>query len=89
MSDDYEIMQLRGRVAELEAQVKYLFQHLGVSYTPAAAGAASDPRMAKVIEQLRKNNLIEAIKEYRAITNTGLAEAKDAVEKLRSSLGFR
>lgn len=86
MADDYEVSQLRARVIELEAQVRFLYQHFGLTYSPAPGGAAADPRMAKVMEQLRKNNLIEAIKEYRSITNVDLATAKAAVEKMKGGM---
>ena len=39
------------------------------------------------MEPLRRGNLIEAIKVYREINNVGLAEAKQAVEAMQSSLG--
>ncbi len=86
MSDEYEISQLRARVIELEAQVKFLFQHFQLTYVPTPMSGQADPRLAKVIEQLRKNNLIEAIKEYRAITNADLATAKAAVEKMKAGM---
>ncbi len=38
---------------------------------------------ATVVEFARAGNLIAAIKEYRSITGTGLAEAKKAVEDIR------
>jgi ribosomal protein L7/L12 len=44
-----------------------------------------DPR---IIDALKKNNLIEAIKIYREITGVGLAEAKMAVEEINKNRGF-
>ena len=44
--------------------------------------------MQTVVEWLRKGNQIEAIKAYRQITNAGLAEAKDAVEKIGQQNGL-
>jgi ribosomal protein L7/L12 len=44
-----------------------------------------DPR---IIDALRKNNMIEAIKIYREINDIGLAEAKAAVEGIRARHGI-
>jgi ribosomal protein L7/L12 len=41
--------------------------------------AAEDPRL---IELIQAGKEIEAVKLYRELTTTGLAEAKDAVDRL-------
>ena len=74
---EFEIIQLRARVAELEDKVEKLYRHLGLTYDPNAP--AEDPRL---IAYIRQGNLIEAIKVYREIYNVGLAEAKAAVEQM-------
>ena len=84
MVTDAEFGVLRMRVKELEGQVAFLYQHLGVTYIPEP-GPESDPR---VIEQIKKGNLIEAIKIYRELTDAGLAEAKSAVEQVKARLGL-
>lgn len=78
---DFEIIQLRARVAELEDKVEKLYKHLGLTYNPNAP--TEDPRL---IAAIRKGNLIEAIKVYREIYNVGLAEAKAAVEQMMGRL---
>jgi ribosomal protein L7/L12/outer membrane protein assembly factor BamB len=53
------------------------------------AGAVSDPRADKIREigrLLKAGNKIEAIKVYRETFNVGLKEAKDAVEKLATTV---
>jgi len=70
---------LRSRVSRLEAEMEFLYKHFGLTFSENAS-PSDDPR---VIEALRKNNLIEAIRCYRELTNTGLAEAKAAVEEIR------
>jgi len=43
---------------------------------------------AKVIDMLKKGNKIEAIKIYREIYDVGLAEAKQAVDRIEARLGL-
>jgi ribosomal protein L7/L12 len=84
MVTDAEFGVLRMRVKELEGQVAFLYKHLGVTYIPEP-GPEANPR---VIEQIKKGNLIEAIKIYRELTDAGLAEAKSAVEQVKAQLGL-
>jgi ribosomal protein L7/L12 len=82
--EEQEIALLRQRVVRLEAQVEFLFKHLGVSMSEDGSPTI-DPR---IIDALKKNNLIEAIKYYREKTGVGLAEAKAAVEEINKRRGF-
>ena len=82
--EQQEIQILRSRVSRLEAEMEYLFKHFGLTFSENA-NPGDDPR---VIEALKKNNLIEAIKIYRELTNSGLAEAKTAVEEIRRRRGL-
>jgi ribosomal protein L7/L12 len=82
--EEQEIALLRQRIVRLEAQVEFLFKHLGVSMNEDGSPAA-DPR---IIDALKKNNVIEAIKYYREQTGVGLAEAKAAVEEINKRRGF-
>jgi ribosomal protein L7/L12 len=82
--EEQEIALLRQRVVRLEAQVEFLFKHFGVTM-PADGNPTDDPR---VLDALRKNNLIEAIKYYREKTGVGLAEAKAAVEEINRRRTF-
>ena len=50
--EEQEIALLRQRIVRLEAQVEFLFKHLGVSMTEDGSPAV-DPR---IIEALKKNN---------------------------------
>ncbi len=81
---EQEVDSLRGRVRNLEDQVEFLYRHLGLTYDPNSV-PTDDPR---IIEQLKKGNLIEAIKIYRQTYNVGLAEAKKAVEELKARGGY-
>ena len=71
------------RVAELEAQLAFLYRHLGLT-PPAQAGEAMQEVMAMVMQ----GNRIAAIAKYRELTGVGLAEAKAAVDELAARKGF-
>jgi ribosomal protein L7/L12 len=78
---EFEIIQLRARVAELEDKLEKVYRHLGLTYD--ANAPAEDPRL---IAYIRQGNMLEAIKVYREIYNVGLAEAKAAIEQMRGRL---
>jgi ribosomal protein L7/L12 len=82
--EQQEINLLRSRILHLEAQLDFLYRHLGVTYVEQNS-PDDDPR---IIEALRKNNVIEAIKVCREINDIGLAEAKAAVEAIRARRGL-
>lgn len=81
MSTEQDLITLRGRVAELERRLDFIYKKLGIEYL-------DDPGMADshIISLIKSGKKLEAIKAYRELTNSGLAEAKDAVEKIESSL---
>lgn len=83
-AEQHEIDLLRSRISRLEAQLDFVYKHLGLTFVENVQ-PGDDPR---VIDALRRNNLIEAIKVYREITNLGLAEAKAAVEEIRARRGI-
>jgi ribosomal protein L7/L12 len=67
------------RLRTLEAQVAYLYRHLGLD--PAdAVPVASGSMSPEVVQLINGGNKIGAIKLHRERTGLGLAEAKDAVE---------
>ena len=81
---EQEVAELKQHVYKLEAQINFLYRHLGVTFVEDTS-PLDNPL---VIEALRNNNVIEAIKHYRDATGVGLAEAKNAVEQMRSRLGL-
>ena len=82
-AEQQEIFLLRQRIVRLEAQVDFLYRHLNVAFVEDVH-AGDDP---KIIEALKANNVIEAIKIYREKNDVGLAEAKIAVDEIRSRRG--
>lgn len=74
-----DVFVLRAKVAELEAQVAFLYKQLNITYVPDM-----DVLNAPVIALLRDGKLMDAIKRYRDIHQTSLAETTAAVEALRA-----
>ncbi len=83
MSSDTDLIALKARVAELEDRIKFLYNHLQITYVaePLAANA-------QVVSLIKAGKLMDAVKAYREIYNVGLNEAKKAVEALQASLGM-
>jgi ribosomal protein L7/L12 len=81
MSTEQDLINLRVRVTELENKLDFLYRKFGVEYI-------DNPGMAdsRIISLIKKGNKLEAIKMYRELTNSDLAEAKNAVEKIESTL---
>lgn len=82
--EQQEINLLRSQINRLQAQVDFLYRHLGVTYVEQNS-PDDDPR---IIDALRNNNVMEAIKYYREINDIGLAEAKAAIEAIRARRGL-
>ena len=66
-----------------------MYRHLGVTFVPEAA-PGDDP---KIIEALKKGNMLEAIKIYRTLYSTSMLtvsmdDAKRAVEEMKGRLGI-
>jgi ribosomal protein L7/L12 len=76
--------EMRIRLVKLENRVAYLFQEPGLEekYQAELAYVTLQSGMTDVIALLRKNQKIGAIKLYREKTGVGLAEAKDAVDRM-------
>jgi ribosomal protein L7/L12 len=79
VNTELDVVMLRAKVAELEAKVAFLYKQLNVTYVPDA-----DVLNAPVIELLQAGKLMDAIKRYRDIHQTSLAETTTAVEALRT-----
>ena len=87
---DRNLLDHGRRIAELERKVSELYKRLGQAEPeslvdesgfsePASVVASEDPR---VLELIQGGKEIQAIKLYRELTGAGLAEAKDAVDRL-------
>lgn len=70
----------RHRIAQLEQQVAFLFQHLGLD--PAQVTGADAGLPPELYAAIRSGHKLDAIKIYRDVTGASLAEAKNAVEAI-------
>ena len=97
MSDARELLEIKQRLALIEARLQQLFEHLDVKPRESAAGwwggsegeppdPASDP---EIQDLLAKGNELQAIKRYRELSGLGLKEAKDAIIRAGIELGDR
>ena len=89
MVTDQDLANLRHRLIHLEGQVAFLYRHLGVTFA-AESTPNDDPR---IVEVIKKGNLLEAIKVYREIYSNstitiGMDEARQAVEEIKGRLGI-
>ncbi|MFP4321769.1 MAG: ribosomal protein L7/L12 [Anaerolineales bacterium] len=78
------ILWLESRVAQLERQVAYLTDALGVQESDI--GDLNAPHMDEIRALLEKGQKINAIKVYRQQFNVGLKDAKDAVEAMQREI---
>ncbi len=84
MIDEQAYERMRDRVYKLQAQVDFLYQHLGLTFVPESA-PTDDPR---IIEQLQKGNLLGAIKVHRELYNSDMNTAREAVLEIKGRLGI-
>ncbi|REK88826.1 hypothetical protein DY245_19355 [Streptomyces inhibens] len=73
-STDRRSKTLDRRLQRLERKVDLLLAHAGIE-------EPQDARMAEIDELLAQGKKIQAIKVHRELTGSGLAEAKEAVER--------
>ncbi|AZS72071.1 hypothetical protein DDE74_14930 [Streptomyces lydicus] len=71
---DRRSKSLERRLRQLEGKVDLLLAHAGVE-------EPQDARMAEIDQLLTQGKKIQAIKVHREVTGSGLAEAKEAVER--------
>jgi hypothetical protein len=74
---DTDIFALRNRLDRIEAQIRTLSQHLGIPYDDGTGGIPPE-----VVELVRADKRLQAIKKYADLTGTDLATAKDVVSAL-------
>lgn len=85
MNEDLQISALRKRVAKLEAEMRFLYKHLNVTFVPTFE---LDPADKEVAEWLRKGDEMKAIAAYRSVHQASFNDAKAAVDEIRSGLGL-
>ena len=78
MSEDFELHEVKERLALIEARLQQLFEHLDIA--PREGSAGGDP---EIEDLLAKGNEAQAIKRYTELTGASLREAKQAIEQLK------
>ncbi len=71
------ISQIGKRLEAIEEQLETLSRHAGVPYARPLAEVPQE-----IVELARAGKTLEAIKQYRALTNAGLEEARNVVMSL-------
>jgi ribosomal protein L7/L12 len=97
MAEARELLEIKQRIALLEARLQQVFEHLDLKPQQSAAGGdewwggsgeegeALEPMDDPEIQDLLvKGNEVQAIKRYRELTGLGLKEAKDAIDRAQS-----
>ncbi len=84
MVTDADYQRLRDRVYQLQAQVDFLYQHLGLTFVPAEP-APEDPR---IVDALKKGNVLLAMKVYRELHDCDAQTAQEAMLTLKGKLGI-
>ncbi len=84
MQTELEVYKLRERIIHLEAEVDFLYKHLGITFVPEPR-TDDDP---KIVELVRKGDLLGAIKMHRELFGSGPQEAKSAIEEMKGRLGL-
>ncbi len=83
MISDAEWQQLRDRVYRIQAQVDFLYQHLGITFTPDTT--MDDPQ---IVEALKRGDLPGAMKIHRGLYNSDAETAREAVLEIKGRLGM-
>ncbi|MEU8875044.1 ribosomal protein L7/L12 [Streptomyces javensis] len=68
------IQKIQPRADRIERKLDLILDHLDIQ--------VAEPGMERVVALVRQGKKIEAIKVYRELTDAGLKEAKDAVERM-------
>jgi ribosomal protein L7/L12 len=76
---DQEIFEIKQRLALIESRMEQLFEKLDMA--PRDPDPESD---AELLNLIGSGKTIEASKRYRELTGLGLAESKQAVDRLSS-----
>jgi hypothetical protein len=86
MNDELEIRAVRERVAKLEAEMRFLYKHFGVTFVPSFE---LDPADAEVAELIKKGDDLKAMAAYRGVHKVSAVEAKAAIDAIRAGLGLK
>jgi ribosomal protein L7/L12 len=81
MPDERQLLEIKQRLALVEARLEQLFQHVNIAPQEAPRPGEFDPNEDPEIQDLlAKGNKVQAVKRYRELTGAGIAEAQKAIE---------
>jgi ribosomal protein L7/L12 len=81
MAADPQLLEIKQRLALVEARLQQLFDHLNITPQEQAKAGELDPNDDPEIQDLlAKGNLAQAVKRYRELTGAGIAEAQEAIK---------
>jgi ribosomal protein L7/L12 len=85
MAADPQLLEIKQRLALVEARLEQLFQHLNIAPQETRQPGEFDPRDDPEIQDLlAKGNVAQAVKRYRELTGSGIADAQKAIEAAQS-----
>jgi ribosomal protein L7/L12 len=86
-----QVDEIEKRIALIEVRLEQVFEHLNITPRGGAAagghheGEGLDPNDDPEIQDLLvKGNEAQAVKRYRELTGTGIAEAQKAIQQAQS-----
>jgi ribosomal protein L7/L12 len=85
MGVDRQLLEIKQRLALIEARLQQLFEHLDIAPRESAEGGELDPTQDPEIQDLlAKGNQVQAVKRYRELTGAEISEAQRAIEQAQS-----
>jgi ribosomal protein L7/L12 len=72
-----DIEELKQRLAVAESRLEQLFEHLDLAPREPISDPTQDP---EIQDLLAKGNKAQAVKRYRELTGSGIADAERAIE---------
>jgi ribosomal protein L7/L12 len=76
-----DIEELKQRLAVAESRLEQLFEHLDLAPREPISDPTQDP---EIQDLLAKGNKAQAVKRYRELTGSGIADAERAIEDAQS-----
>ena len=77
MAADPQLLEIKQRLALVENRLEQLFEHLDIAPREPISDPSQDP---EIQDLLAKGNKAQAVKRYRELTGSGIADAQRAIE---------
>jgi ribosomal protein L7/L12 len=87
MGVDRHLLEIKQRLALVESRLEQLFEHLDIA--PQQAPEPGDPGTAiddpEIQDLLAKGNEVQAVRRYRELTGSGIADAQKAIREAQGA----